>query len=760
MKDALRRSPTSRPVRAMIHTLVAIGGVAALSWEILWQLQASLALGVSARGTAIVLAATMAGLTFGALIGGRWLARVRSHPIRLYGALEAAIGLSGLLMLPGFRALERLDTALYGAAPALAPGLHALAIVLLLGPATLAMGATIPVFSRIASAHHTSLAGLYGINTVGAAAGSLLIAFLFIPTLGVSQTVQLVAGLNLFVFCLTHLLPAAVAAESDGSSGERRTPRLAPFTAGAMVFCTGFTTFGLEVAWFRSLRAAFQSVTDSFAIMLASVLLPLGVAARLVPRLRRTQVHPALLLGAAGLLALLATPVVERMDVLARAPDDYAWVLLRRFLLSLATLGPSMLLLGTVLPWLLEDYGEPRSCGWLYGINTAGSVLGALLGAWVLLPSLGFARASWLLGAGVVVFAAAQRGGRRGVAMAVAGAGALVVAVTQTSSVGRERVVGLPDFDDLEIVAYDEGPDSTASVVSDSSGARGLVIDGFLASSEGVGGGRYMEMMGTLPMLLHPEPRAALVICFGTGQTANAVRREHPERLDVVDVNPSVLEMGRHFRSNEGVLEDPRVRAVAMDGRAWLRRSEQRYDVVTLEPMPPYFAGVNALYSREFYEIVASKLETGGVVAQWLPFHLMPPFYAASAAATFAAVFPDSILWMHPSEPTGILLGRVTGTSVPLATDWPGFARSGEPHAYPADEVRASVALDASRLARYASLGQVISDDNQLLAYGAIRRQLADRDRKSVVENVNLVRRIARTELSRPAASPPAALEP
>jgi SAM-dependent methyltransferase len=251
-----------------------------------------------------------------------------------------------------------------------------------------------------------------------------------------------------------------------------------------------------------------------------------------------------------------------------------------------------------------------------------------------------------------------------------------------------------------------------------------------------------MEMMGRLPMLLHEDPQRALVICFGTGQTANAVRQEGPASLDVVELNPAVLEMAHHFASNQDVLEDPRVRAIEMDGRAWLRRARERYDVVTLEPMPPYFAGVNALYSREFYEIVAAKLEPGGIAAQWLPFHLMPPFYAASAVATFRAVFPDAILWMHRSEATGILLGRTAERDEQLGSRWPGFDRSGGVRTYPPRQVRRSVVLDPERLARYAQLGRVITDDNQLLAYGPSRRQF--RSKVAAVENVRLVRGIAR----------------
>ena len=107
-------------------------------------------------------------------------------------------------------------------------------------------------------------------------------------------------------------------------------------------------------------------------------------------------------------------------------------------------------------------------------------------------------------------------------------------------------------------------------------------MDGFIASTE-LSVWSYMEWMGRLPMILHPDPRDLLVIGFGAGRTAYAVSDEQPDRVDVVEVNPGVLELGPLFAINQGVLQNPRVRALLMDGRAWLRRSDRHYDVVTLE---------------------------------------------------------------------------------------------------------------------------------------------------------------------------------
>ena len=299
-------------LRIGIQSTVALGGVAALSWEVLWQLGASLSLGVSATGTAMTLAVTMAGMTVGSLLMGRALkGRNVEQPLLVYAALEAVIGVSGLLLQPGFDLVERLDSVIFGISPDLAPATHLVSIAMLLGPPTIAMGATVPVFELIGRATGTSVARLYGINTAGAAAGVLLFSFVLIPMLGVAWTCITVAIINFSVTGLTIALNQQSRGAEHQAAATRIVAADSPLPTRAalfVVFATGFVTFGLEVAWFRSLRAAFQSTTESFAIILASVLIPLAIAARLVPKLRARGITPSQALMAAGIAILLATP--------------------------------------------------------------------------------------------------------------------------------------------------------------------------------------------------------------------------------------------------------------------------------------------------------------------------------------------------------------------------------------------------------------------------------------------------------------------
>ena len=748
--------PAPAAVRAAsaltVHSLVFCGGVAALSWELVWQLQATLACGVSAVGTALVLAATMGGMTVGALAAGAWLrGRGVEHPLRAYGWLELVIGANGLLLLPGFAALEALDAYVYGVAPASAPWLQGVGVALLVGPATTAMGASVPLFQLVARSHATRISILYATNTVGAAGGVLLITFALLPALGVLRTCLLVASLNLAVFATTRVSASAPATgEAAPAAGTDRSRRVSLGAAQVLVFVTGLATFGLEVAWFRMLRAAFWSTSATFAILLAAVLVPLAVGARAVPALRRRGVGPAAPLAVAGTAILLATPLIERMDRVVWIDGAHGFVLAQWFALTLATVGPAVACLATALPWCLEEYPETAATGRLYGLNTLGSVAGALLAAWVLLPAVGFARSAWLLAVLVLAAAAWVGAPRLRAATAIAGAAALVLAATFSSSPGRDRLYG--DQTRGRILAHREGPDFTTSVKRSGSGVHYLLIDGFSASGEDALGA-YMEWMGSLPALLHPRPERGLVICFGTGRTANALRKEGLAALDIVDVSRAVFDLAPHFAKNEGVLDDPRVRAIAMDGRAWLRRSRERYDVVTLEPMPPNFAGVNALYSREFYATLVERLAPGGVAAQWLPIHLLSTDHAASVAATFRAAFPDSIVWLDPVGATGILLGRATPGEEPLGASWPGLERASHDRELSADELARSTLLGSEAFGRYADGATLVTDDNQLLQFGQLRPGLRGRlAARYSRENLEILSEVAGREAYRRSA--------
>jgi spermidine synthase len=796
------RQENAAPVsRKIIHVLVAASGFAALSWEVMWQIKSTLALGVSAWGTALTLAITMGGMSLGSFLMGQLLKnKTIARPVRLYGVIECVIGVAGLALGPLFQTVESIDTWAYIHRPGSAAMMHILSIVTVLGIPTICMGATLPVFGLVARQFRTSISVLYGLNTLGAACGCLLVAFLLIPLFGVSHAVWIISSVNIAVGIITQLLdggddlPGAPGTERRYESQPRITAGGTPAVAAAAyatIFVTGYATFLLEVAWFRSLTTAFHSTTVAFATMLAAVLIALGTGARLAPLLKEKKVQLGSLVTWAGILILLACPEMERIGVIineysilypvlliliwyimtldvigaparliyaALVPAFHLVVsrfktggpgalaaglvvaailaalyyvpppLLEWFTVTLPVVGAPMLLLGLALPWILDNHDSPRQWGRIYALNTFASIAGALCAGWIFLPTIGFARTAWLAGGIVTATGVLTSPPQKRKMWGLLGVAALLAGMFFESGLGRTRVldwIAIGEFKPKKVLEYYEGPDATVSAVEYDSSKSGteppvqeLIINGFLTSGGLQKGADYMVWMGHLPMLLHPDPQKALVICFGTGRTLNAVREENPKSVDIVEINQHVLNLAHNFvKANKNILADPRVHPVIMDGRAYMRRTNKTYDVITLEPMPPNFAGVNALYSKEFYELARKRLGPHGIIAQWVPFHLVAPHYTLSIAKTFQSVFPNSILWSDPYSHTGILLGSVDDKA-DLGASWPGFARTKITRELSEAEIRAAVTLNRRQLSSYAKNGEIISDDNQLLSYG------------------------------------------
>lgn len=740
-------NPARKAELLALQLLIFLSGVAALSWEVLWQVKSSLALGVSAWGTALTLATMMGGMSLGAALMSQHLRHATNKlPLVLYGGLEVVIGLAGLCMGQGFMLVEQMDSWIYRHNPAYATVTHIVGIICVLGIPTICMGATIPVLSLIARQYKTSVAVLYSMNTLGAATGVLVVAFALIPNHGIEQASYLVAALNIAVGIIFVGLNRRGKQDNQIQPVESSTnPSRITRTAALVVGVTGFATFALEIAWFRALTAALKSTTDAFAIMLAAVLIALGIAARLVNLLKQSRVSLSSLIVLAGVLILVATPLIERFDYVYELDGGTSpsLTLISRFIITLLVLAPSVTLLGLALPWTLDDYNAPKDVGILYALNTLAAIAGSVGTAWLLLPIFGFVHTAWLAG-GVVAVTGLMLGGwnKRYVTLS---ASALLLSVACKSDVGTVRAPGQGSFSAWgasKVIELYEGPQSTLSITDYENGNRMLVIDGSPATGQpgpkANYDSRYMLSMGHLPMLLHPAPSNALVICFGTGQTANAVRHENPSSLDIVDINPQVFALSHYFSANDQVLSDARVTAIAMDGRAYVRRTQKLYDVITLEPMPPVLAGVNALYSQEFYRQARNKLTAQGVMAQWLPFHTATPHFIASIAKTFQSVFPNAILWIdHPTK-NGILLGS-KDDATKLGGAWPGFMRQATKRSLTKAEAEDMIALDAAALSAYSADGDIVTDNNQKLAYGAAVNSMYYKSAVLVEENFRVL---------------------
>ena len=596
-----------------------ISGFCSLLYEIVWLRLAMTQFGVTSALVAIVLSVFMAGLGLGSWASGRLITRygerVRTPALRFYALTEMLIGISALLvpyqLMWGRDSLR--GVALSSSSYYLASGLW---IALTLVPWCACMGATIPIAMLAIRRNFQqdgarSFSYLYVANVCGAVAGALLPPLL-VELRGFHGTLRIGAFLNLALSAAALALTRrarvsatgaptaspAVASPSYPPAGDRRLLIL--------LFTTGLTSMGMEVVWIRQFTPYLGTAVYAFASILGLYLAATFIGSRRY-RLRKTSMHASdattwALLGLFALLPVLtADPYIPVGKVL-------------RLLIGIA---PFSGVLGFVTPQLVDRWsqGDPDRAGSAYAINVVGCILGPLLAGFVLLPLMSerwvllVLAVPWLALAVLPGMASdsairVRLGWRRWVPYAVI-PGALAMVLT-----GRDYY---DYFSHRQVLR-----DHTATVVAIGEGMqRRLLVNGIgMTLLHPV-----TKMMAHLPLAsLSRAPKSALVVCFGMGTTyRSALSWGIP--TTVVELVPSVPRLFPYYHSDaKALMQSPLSRIVIDDGRRYLERAPDQFDVITLDPPPPIqAAGSSLLYSEEFYKLAKRRLRPGGILQTWLP---------------------------------------------------------------------------------------------------------------------------------------------
>lgn len=781
-----------RQIFASVSVCFFFSGMTGLIYEVLWTRMLGLVFGHTVFAITTVLAAFMAGLGLGSYLFGRVVDR-QGHPLRLYGFLEAGIGVYALLIALLFSGAQATYLLLHRSLNlsffAFSLSQFTLVFFILLVPTTL-MGATLPVLSRFfvdeIKALGSQVGRLYALNTFGAVLGAYAAGFHLIPAIGVTTTLQLAAvgniGIGLLAIVFDRHLER-LGTEPSVSSTQPPLPGLqdataAPYAgAGQPATAIWLTVVGLglsgaasmiyEVAWTRTLALVIGSSTYAFSTMLVAFLAGLALGSYLFSRLAgRLRVGPfffAILQLGIGLSALAVTPLFDRMPEVFlqafRLSQSPGFVKVLQFTISALVMFLPTLFMGATFPCVAQIASPAmhrvgHDVGRIYFVNTGGAIAGTVLAGFLLIPSLGLqstlkVAVSTNLALALALFAVT---GERTWGKALAAVVPLAALAALYSSppwdakamssgvaiYGRNYFgwLGKADFREAitsanRLLFYKDGISATVSVHQQADHLS-LKINGKVDASNKVDLHTQL-MLGHLPLLIHPDARRVLVIGLGSGMTAGAVALHPVQAIDVIEIEPAVVEAAGFFaKENRQVLKDPRVRLAIADGRNFLLATPRRYDVLISEPSNPWMRGIGSLFSLEFYELAASRLAPQGIVCQWIHAYGLFPEDLKMVVKTFRSVFPHTTIWV--ATPGDLLL---LGSKEPQALDYarlrsrtdslPGLredmARLGfrSPLAFLADFMLSEE--DAARYARHAPLN---TDDLPLLEFSAPESLYAD----------------------------------
>jgi len=682
----------SNSLLPVLLILFAASGCSALIYEVVWYQMLQLTIGSTSVSLGVLLATYMGGLCIGSI----WLPRRQwlGHPLHLYAALEAGIGIFATLVQISLPLLNRIyfTGAEHGLPGMLLRGL--LAAICMLFP-TILMGASLPAIVRFVQTRELG-AGvrwwgfLYGGNTAGAVLGCIVAGFWLLRVYDMATTTYVAVVLNLAIAAVSYLLgkkTEAIPAEEPESEAE--TPEAAaeaPTGAVWPIYLTiaisGATALGAEIVWTRLLGYLLLATVYVFSIILAVFLTGLAIGSAAGSALLK-RIKPQAALGWAQILLAFgmfwtAYTIVNTIpfwtdDVLTTKDAWHMYGLdLKRVLFAIF---PSTLFWGASFPLACAAVAgrkapaarkeAGRLAGGIYAANTLGGIVGALGVSLILIPAIGSQDTERVLLAlaalsGAVCLVPLLKKSVGGIFGLVA---VLAVAALLTWDIdpipgdliayGR-RMAGNKNLS--QILYVKEGRNSSVAISEWNNGAIYVNVNGHVEATTEIYDMKLQRMVGHLPALLHPNPKSVLGIGFGAGVSAGTFTR-YPgiEHITICEIEPVIPPASTKFFGVQDyrVALNPKTHIVFDDARHYLLTTTDKFDIIASDPLDVFVKGTAALYSKEYFESVKQHLNPGGYFTLYVPLYETDEPTIRSELKTFFEAFPYGSVWANLRDNEG-----------------------------------------------------------------------------------------------------------
>ncbi|KPJ92314.1 MAG: hypothetical protein AMJ53_09635 [Gammaproteobacteria bacterium SG8_11] len=678
-------------------TFLLLSGIASLTYQVTWVRLLGLSMGSTSASISTVLAAFFMGLALGSYLAER-ITRNRINNLSIYIYLEVIIGISGLLLLP---ILLNLDSVM-AATPMLGSAISTKFAVtmLLLSVPTICMGATFPVMAAILIRRHSEvglrMSQLYSLNTAGAVLGAALAGFVFVPNWGLDGAIYIAFAINAFIVAMGLYLnrrislPPIEGAAHIPATDEKAASIIeeAPFRIRALLvlFATGFVSIATEVGWTKYLSIFTGTTIYGFAAILTVFLMGIAAGSWMVKshlqNLRRPELWMAgglVLLGVSLLLTRaglsLVPPIYQAVNHL---PADASVKHAVKYMVVFLLIFPPTFIFGALFPLNLKLYcgnlqGVRSRIGKAYAVNTVASIAGSVAAGFWIIPQFG---TDVLLTAMAFIILVMPFLFVPTFPKALPRVAVPIVALLAISSswalpnINYERLISSVQYDDdaragkiPKYLFLKEGKAGVISMVTYNDQHVKLQNNGLNESFIDLKNDKNVllveTLLGLVPYFLNEDPKRAFVVGFGGGITTRALTNtENLNSIKVVELEPLVVEAGRAIVDGEiAALEDPRVVLEFNDARNTLLTETYTYDVIAAQPSHPWVARASNVFTREFFQLINSRLNDGGIYGQWVNLFNMDATTLRSIFKAFYDVFPHGMSFANLDTGDLLLFG-------------------------------------------------------------------------------------------------------
>jgi predicted membrane-bound spermidine synthase len=683
----------------ILSLALLLSGASALVFQSIWLRTLGLVFGNSVWAATLVLSSFMAGLAIGNAIAA--FGRTWRNPLRGFVILELFVGLVGfsvVLSLPSVGNLFRPFFQVIWENPELTHLLRlVLSMIILLIPTT-AMGLSFPLVLAEPSLRkydYRKVVGLfYGLNVLGAVVGILVGEIFLFKALGLLGTAAIAGCCNLAAALLAY-------ACQFGKDPDERSPE--SFIGGQVFsfkrvhwslltvsFASGFVFLSLEIVWFRFLRLYFASSGVVFSVMLAVVLVGIssGSLVSVIIRSRKGNILGLLpfFFMASALVVVFCYAFFPIPKVSGDPPGYYLSEFHKIIPLAAALMFPASFLSGITFPMIvawchLSVPSRMNSAGCVTLFNTIGAAAGPFITTFLLLPYAGYEISLFLLALlylsiSFLVGIRSNSFYRKPVVIGAFSVSCVLflstIWISWNSDLGHFLNARRPyEVDGAQLIHREEGTADTLQLLRKDLYEQPyyyrLVTNGFSMSGTHPYSQRYMKLFAWLPMILKPDSENALLICYGVGVTADSfLQNNRLKELDIVDISKEVFNISSLYTglAYEDPLGDSRAKSIVQDGRFFLQANEEKYDIITGEPPPLKVAGTVNLYTKEFFKLMASRLNDGGIATFWLPIYQLKDSEIRSVLAAFQDAFPNCSVWADADD-EWIMMGINGQSKVP-----------------------------------------------------------------------------------------------
>ena len=685
--------------RKWAYLATILTGFSALCAQVVWQRYLAILVGSEARSLTLVIAVFLCGLALGYYIFGlitekkKWSRRLL---LKVYGYMELITAVYIIIFFAYFKLLKVLsfNSPAYFIMDVLVSLLALLLPTFLMGASIPLLTATLPDDSQEVNTVH---AKIYGWNTLGACFGCLVSGFYLVPVFGLDVSLIIVGIINFLASLIFVFNPL------KGDVHKQDKFPVVPSVLSnrfyiLFTFLTGAVIISFEVFFVRMLHlSTFGARVYNFPLILSIFVGGLAIGSLSVDKKNISVKHLIQqLLNTVVLMSLLfwITPYWSQWLGYIRGSIgfgflDYVFFQSVLFLFMFIFLFPPVFCMGQLLPLAytlmkknVKNYG--RICGSLYFFNTLGTVVGAIgigyLALYILNIDTLFKVNIYILSLLALIIAFFEKKRRYTVTLAV------LIVIFAFVPLGWNKKENYPHYiaDGSDIPKYkkwflfpraissnkkelyfNDGPNTTVNTYKQVRTEKidmkifthplfPLTLETDLSYSlltNGKGDGNSLSefsvffLIPGLTWLFTPskgKDLSAAVVGLGTGVSAGVLGKlKNVKSVDVLEISPKVIESIQVAPSNLNfdVFHNSKVNFIEADAFKYFTKTRKKFDIIVSQPSNVWVAGVENLFSLEFYRLASHSLSAGGVLGQWLQSYSMNEKTIAMVLRTVKKVF-------------------------------------------------------------------------------------------------------------------------